>query len=128
MRTMLRASAKAGTDRPPKDLSPRVVSRIAILLLSMILLIPCFWQRRIQAGDLASHIYNSWLAQQIHLGKAPGLTLAPLTSNVLFDLALRMLFQAFAAEAAQRISVSAAALSFFWGAFALVSGTSGLRP
>ena len=51
---MFPASEKADTHRPRKDLSRRVVSSIPILLLSMILLIPCFWQRRIQAGDLAS--------------------------------------------------------------------------
>jgi len=54
---MFPASEKADTHRPRKDLSPRVVSSIPILLLSTILLIPCFWQRRIQAGDLASHIF-----------------------------------------------------------------------
>ena len=46
-----------------------------VALISIVLLIPCFWQRRIQAVDLPSHIYNSWLAQQIELGKAPGLAI-----------------------------------------------------
>ena len=99
-----------------------------IALLSVVLLIPCFWQRRIQAGDLSSHIYNSWLAQQIELGKAPGLVIAPMSTNVLFDLMLVWLFRIAGPEAAQRIAVSIAVLIFFWGAFAFISTASGRRP
>src|ERR1700676_3176020 len=95
---------------------------------SAILLIPCLWQHRIQAGDLSSHIYNSWLAQQIDLGRTPGLTIAPVTTNVLFDLILSWLFRRFGAEAAQRIAVSLVVLIFFWGAFALASATSKRLP
>ena len=98
--------------------------RTYLVALSTILLIPCFWQRRIQAGDLSSHIYNSWLAQQIDLGRAPGLTIAPVATNVLFDLILSGLLRSFGAEAAQRIAVSLVVLIFFWGAFALASATS----
>jgi len=94
-------------------------------LMSIVLLIPCFWQRRIQAVDLASHIYNSWLAQQIELGKAPGLTIAPVSTNVLFDLILSRLFEVFGPEPAQRIAVSISVLIFFWGAFILVAEVSG---
>src|SRR5882672_11182295 len=99
-----------------------------IALLSVAALIPCFWQRRIQAGDLASHIYNSWLAQQIGIGKAPGLVLAPMTTNVLFDLILGWLFRIAGSEPTQRIAVSLAVLIFFWGAFAFISAASGRRP
>ena len=102
--------------------------RIYVVALSAILLIPCFWQRRIEAGDLSSHIYNSWLAQQIDLGKAPGLTIAPVATNVLFDLILSGLFRSIGAEAAQRIAVSLVVLIFFWGAFALASATSKAPP
>ncbi len=91
-----------------------------VFLCSMLLLVPCFWQPRIQAGDLSSHLYNAWLAQLIERGQAPGLTLAKQTNNVLFDLALSRLMPAFGAAAAQRISVSVAVLIFFWGAFAFV--------
>src|ERR1035438_6625693 len=51
--------------------------------LSLLLLVPCYWQARVQAGDLSSHIYNSWLAQLIEGGRAPGLTIATQTTNVL---------------------------------------------
>src|SRR4051812_32714026 len=83
--------------------------RSRVALLSVVLLIPCFWQRRIEAGDLGSHIYNAWLAQQIELGNAPGLVIAPLTTNVLFDLILARLLGVFGPDAAQRIAVSLAA-------------------
>src|SRR6266700_1221502 len=103
---MLSAPAQVEPLSQRKDRFPRFFSTIRILLLSAVLLIPCFWQRRIQSVDLGSHIYHSWLAQQVQLGKAPGLTLAPLTSNVLFDLSLSVLYKAFGAEPAQRIAVS----------------------
>src|SRR5579859_7499794 len=104
------------------------VSWAYVAALSGVVLIPCFWQRRIEAGDLSSHIYNAWLAQQIDFGRAPGLTIAPVTTNVLFDLILSGLFRSFGAEAAQRIAVSLVVLIFFWGAFALASATSKAPP
>jgi hypothetical protein len=100
------------------------VSWAQVVVLSVVLLIPCFWQRRIQAGDLSSHIYNSWLAQQIDLGKAPGLTIVPTNTNMLFDLILSGLFRSLGAEAAQRVAVSLVVLIFFWGAFAFISASS----
>jgi hypothetical protein len=102
-------------------------SPIAYLLTSLLLLVPCFWQSRLQLGDLSSHIYNAWLAQLIESGRAPGLTIVPQTTNVLFDLILSGLFKTLGAEAAQRISVSLAVLTFVWGAFAFVSVVAGRR-
>src|SRR6266849_1936634 len=58
------------------------------MTISSGLLVPCFWHRRIEAGDLASHVYNAWLAQLIERGQAPGLYLARQWNNVLFDLLL----------------------------------------
>ena len=91
------------------------------LLISLLLVLPCFWQPRIQAGDLSSHIYNSWLAQLIESGRTDGLVVVRQSTNVLFDLVLARLFSAFGAEAAQRAAVSASVLLFAWGAFAFVS-------
>src|SRR5216117_1522918 len=68
---------------------------LRVPLLSLLALVPCFWQRRIQAGDLASHIYNAWLAQQIDLGKAPDLLIVPINTNILFDLVLSRLYRSF---------------------------------
>jgi hypothetical protein len=108
---------------PESGFSP---ARIA--LLSAAVLVPCFWQSRIQAGDLSSHIYNAWLAQQIELTRPSGLQIVPAYTNVVFDLILSGLFRAFGADIAQRIAVSLSVLIFFWGAFAFVCTATGRRP
>jgi hypothetical protein len=59
-----------------------------ILILSALVVIPCLWHPRIEAGDLGSHVYNAWLVQLIERGQAPGLYLATKWNNVLFDLAI----------------------------------------
>jgi hypothetical protein len=86
--------------------------RLKFALISVLLLAPCYWQPRLQAGDLSSHIYNAWLAQLIESGRADGLTIVRQTTNVLFDLILSLLFRCFGAEWAQRIAVSIAVLTF----------------
>jgi hypothetical protein len=102
-------------------------SRAAIPALSVVLLAPCYWQPRIQAGDLSSHIYNSWLSQLAESGSVPGLAVAAQTTNVLFDLILGALFRLAGAGAAQRLSVGLAALIFIWGAFAFISAVGERR-
>ena len=102
-------------------------SWLAMVGASAALLVPCFWHRHIQATDLGSHVYNAWLAQLIQQGKAPGLHIVPQTSNVLFDLMLSILFQAFGPIAAERIAVSITVLLFFWGGFALCTAVAGSR-
>src|SRR5436309_2107706 len=95
--------------------------RRAILAVSVAVLIPCFWHRRIEAGDLASHVYNAWLAQLIEKGQAPGLHFAKQWNNVLVDLALLEAGNLFGLAAAEKIVVSACVLIFFWGAFSLIA-------
>ena len=95
------------------------------LLTSIALLVPCFWQGRLQAGDLSSHLYNAWLAQLIERGQAPALSIAFQSTNVMFDLVLKALLGAIGAGAAQRIAVGMCVLIFAWGAFAFVSKVSG---
>jgi hypothetical protein len=107
------AAASAGPVSPGRSL-------LTYTLASLPILLPCFWQSRLQAGDLGSHIHNAWLAQLIHEGKAPGLVIVGLHSNVLFDWMLSGLFAA-AAGVAQRIAVAAAVVVFVWGAFAFAS-------
>jgi hypothetical protein len=91
-----------------------------ILLLSLLLVIPCWWHRRIEAGDLASHAYNAWLAQLIAKGQAPGLYIAKQWNNVLFDVTLLRVANVVGLAAAQKIVVSVCVLVFFWGVFALI--------
>src|SRR6185312_8434571 len=94
---------------------------------SLALIAPCFWQPRLQAGDLSSHIYNAWLAQLIESGRSEGLQVVSQTTNVLFDLLLGGLFRVFGAEWSQRVAVSAAVLTFVWGALAFAASVSGRR-
>lgn len=103
-------------------------SRWLYALVSLLLLAPCYWQPRIQAGDLASHIYNAWLVQLIESGHIQGLQIVAQTTNVLFDLMLSGLFRVLGPEAAQRVSVSLAVLIFIWGAFAFARVVSGRNP
>ncbi len=93
---------------------------IAIPLFSAALLIPCFWQSRIQAGDLSSHIYNAWLASQIRQGAMPGLSISSQSNNILFDLMLDWLFVRVGPSLAQRLAVSLSVLVFGWGALLFI--------
>ncbi len=93
--------------------------------LSLLVLVPCFWHSRIQAGDLSSHVYNAWLTVQVAQRPVPGLAVVPQYSNVLFDLMLSSGMRLFGADIAQRIAVAVCVLIFFWGSFAFVGATSG---
>jgi len=99
-----------------------------ILILSIAMIVPCLWHRRIEAGDLASHVYNAWLAQLIEKGQAPGLYLVRQWNNVLFDWTLLHAANVVGFAAAERIVVSACVLIFFWGVFAFVAALSGRPP
>jgi hypothetical protein len=99
-----------------------------VLLVSAVILIPCFWQGHIQAGDLASHVYNAWLAQLVAEGKAPGVYTVWQWKNVLFDLMLLKLGVVFGFGVAEKIAVSVCVLVFFWGVFTLISVATRRRP
>ncbi len=86
-----------------------------IIGFSVVLLLPCFWQREIQAGDLSSHAYNAWLASLIDQGKARGLWISSQSNNVLFDIALKWLSVRVGPHLAQQIAVSTCVLLFAWG-------------
>lgn len=98
--------------------------RLRCLFISAIVLVPCFWHRRIEAGDLGSHLYNAWLAHLIQHGQAPGLAVAPMWTNVLFDHLVVSLADFISLYAAEKIVVATAVLIFFWGAFALVGAAT----
>jgi hypothetical protein len=100
----------------------------AILAVSVVIIVPCVWQRRIEAGDLGSHVYNAWLAQLIEKGQAPGLYLVRQWNNVLFDWILLHVANVVGFAAAEKIVVSAGVFIFFWGVFAFVAAASGRPP
>lgn len=99
-----------------------------VLAISAALLAPCLWHRRIEAGDLPSHVYNAWLAQLIAKGQAPGLYIATQWHNVLFDVTLLRVANLVGLAAAQKIVVSLCVLIFFWGAFAFLRTISDGPP
>jgi hypothetical protein len=103
----------------------RALKLARIAALSLMVLAPCFWHSRIQAGDLSSHAYNAWLTGQVEQRPVPGLAIVPQYSNVLFDLMLSSGMRLFGADSAQRIAVAACVLIFFWGSFAFVGATAG---
>jgi hypothetical protein len=99
-----------------------------MLAISVAMIVPCLWHRRIEAGDLGSHVYNAWLAQLIEKGQGPGLYLVRQWNNVLFDWTLQHAANVMGFAAAEKIVVSACVLVFFWGVFALVAAASGQPP
>jgi hypothetical protein len=101
---------------------------LLVLVVSAVLPVPCVWHRRIEAGDLPSHVYNAWLAQLIAKGQAPGLYIVTQWHNVLFDVTLLRVANLVGFAAAQRIVVSICVLVFFWGAFAFIRTISERPP
>ncbi len=93
---------------------------IAGFVISALILLPCVWHRHIEAGDLASHVYNTWLAQLIAKGQAPGLYIAKQWNNILFDLMMLRAANLVGFAAGQKIVVSICVLVFFWGVFAFI--------
>ena len=106
----------------------RPVEALLALAITALLLIPCVWQQHIQAGDLSSHVYNAWLAQEIKKNMVQGLTLVPVWTNVLTDWALERVMSAAGERVAERIVTGSAALVFFWGAFYAIGVASRRRP
>ncbi len=103
-------------------------SWLFVLATSTALLVPCFWHKRIEAGDLGSHTYNAWLAQSIERGQAPGLWLANQWNNMLFDTSLSRLGNVLGLRVAEKICISVAVLVFFWGAFAMIGAMARRAP
>lgn len=104
------------------------LNTLVVLMVSGLLLIPCFWHSRIEAGDLGSHVYNAWLAQLVEHHQLPGLSIACQRSNVLFDLLLLRAGNLFGFVVAEKIVVSFAVLVFFWGCFSFLARASGKTP
>ena len=101
---------------------------LAWFLISLFLVIPCFWHSRIQAGDLGSHAYNAWLAQLVERGEITQLTIAPQWNNVLFDILLLKAANLAGFALAEKLVVSLCVLIFFWGTFAFLAAVSGAVP
>lgn len=88
--------------------------------VSLLLIAPVWMQEHVQAGDLASHLYNAWLVSLVRTGEPLGLELVPQYSNVLFDWWLEGLWRIGGPVFAEKAAVSISVLLFFWGAFFLL--------
>jgi hypothetical protein len=110
-----------------RQVPPRVRLAAPYLAVALLLAMPCVWQQHIEASDLASHLYNAWLANRVRAGVLQGLYVVPQYTNVLFDFLLSWLLKSFSVVVTERIAVISAVQIFFWGCFALVSATGG-RP
>jgi hypothetical protein len=99
-----------------------------VLLASAVILIPCLWHRHIEAGDLGSHTFNSWLAELIQQGRVPGLYIAHQWNNIAVDWGMGWLGPRLSFAAAEKIVVSICVLAFFWGAFAFVTASIRRAP
>jgi len=100
----------------------------ACLVISFLLVVPCFWHAHIEAGDLGSHVYNAWLAELVEQGRAPGVYTVWQWNNVLFDLLLLYFAKVFGFAASEKIVVSLCVLIFFWGLFALMRAVGSKSP
>ncbi|MDQ1406215.1 MAG: hypothetical protein QOG55_1844 [Acidobacteriaceae bacterium] len=101
---------------------------LLIFVISALLIVPCFWHRHIEAGDLPSHTFNAWLATLIQQGRAPGVYLAPQAYNILFDLLLLYSVKLFGFAAGPQIVVAILVLIFFWGVFSFIAAISERPP
>ena len=99
-----------------------------LVLISIVLVLPCFWQKHIEAEDLGSHIYNAWLAKLVQQGRAPGLWVKHIWDNVLFDWMLSGFTSLLGFGLGEKIAVSLAVLLLFWSVFAFVSAISHAVP
>ncbi|MGC8760223.1 MAG: hypothetical protein ACP5UT_11580 [Bryobacteraceae bacterium] len=85
-------------------------------------------QPRVQAGDLSSHLYNTWLVLLVKSGEPLGLEIVPQYSNVLFDWWLEGFWRLGGPVLAEKAGVSLAVMIFFWGSFALLRRLTGQSP
>jgi len=97
---------------------------LAVIAVSLLLLVPCFWHTHVQAGDFGSHVYNAWLAQLAQRHEVSGLVVVKQWNNVLFDLLILHAANVFGFVWAERIVVSLGVLLFFWGAFSFLAVVS----
>jgi hypothetical protein len=130
METQSRAGT-GGTEGHGSELAPDRQppnATLMTLLWSVVILLPCFWLSRIQAGDLSSHVYNAWLASFVEQGKIQGLQVVGQWTNILFDILLGWTAKVIGLAGAQRLVVAALVEVFFWGALQLIWVVSKRRP
>lgn len=115
--------------RVPTDPQLSVPNQLWLMAtVAAALLIPCVWQKHIEAGDLASHLYNAWLAGQIQHGTISGLTVAHPLTNVLADWIFSILLGPLGPVWTARVVCGLAVEVFFWGAFRFIAVVNRTNP
>ena len=125
---MREAPVRFAAPAPTDPRFPPLIEALMMLGIAIALLLPCVWQNHIQAGDLASHLYNAWLAGQIEHGTIAGVTIAHPLTNVLTDGIMAVLIGPLGPAWTARLVCGAAVETFFWGAFFFISAVNQRRP
>lgn len=97
------------------------------MVVSLILLAPCYWQPRVGGEDIASRMDYSWVARSVESGKWQGMEVRR-SGDVLFNLLLGGWVRLFGSEIGKRLTVCTVVLVFIWGAFAFIAAVSGKKP
>src|SRR5262245_11037859 len=121
----MKAQPKASASTAQSAPAP---SAIRYAWITVLMVAPCFWQSRIQAGDLGSHVYTAWLARFLAGHPTPGVSVVLQSTNILFDWLLSGLLGVVGAALAQRLAVAMAVVIFVWGAFAFVRAAARREP
>jgi hypothetical protein len=95
------------------------------IVVSVALVIPCFWQPIVSSVDLQSHLYNAWLAELIRSGSIHGLWIGHQSTNLVVDMLLSWLLKVFGVSGVERVATTALVLVFFWGAFQFIAAVRG---
>lgn len=106
----------------------RRLSLVTGAIVTLCVLIPCYWQPHIEANDLPSHLYNAWLYLQVHATRPPGIIITHPATNFLADELLALTMSWFGPWWSEHLVVSLSVLLFFWGAFRLVATLTNKQP
>ncbi len=123
-----RENRKRQADSFNPDLLPMPVVVLLAFTVGVLLLIPCFWQPYIPAGDLSTHVYNAWLTGEVQSGAVDGFTIASQWINTLGDRMLAFLLPRLGPDLAEQVVAAIAIETFFWGMFTLISAANPRRP
>jgi hypothetical protein len=108
---------------PPATLSKKTGAIVSVLVVLPLLCLP-----RLLAGDFPSHVYNAWLANQIHRGELPGLAISWQTSNIAADVLLAALLRISNVYIAEHLVGALTVLVLFWGSYRFIRALSGRDP
>lgn len=116
---------EAETQQPIEAQRDSVIDWKWVGLVSVLLIVPCFWHEFLVCVDLGSHTYAAWMATLVSAGKASGIYVVFQKTNILFDWLLSAMCVIFGYDAGEKIASAITVLLFYWGAFAFLTSFSG---